>query len=417
MVSLERRCLRLLTNLKENRPRPSVSALASELRRRNDLTGGVNDEEVVKLCRDLVFSKKEYRYLSKAELERISHLVFCSLRCELEILQDLADDSEVSEIMINGIDHVFYEKHGSIHRANIEFESPEQLESIIQRLAAKVGREMNDLNPIVDARLSDGSRINAVNSNIAIDGPILTIRKFNQSRMTMEDLIGRGDITAEASEFLKELVEAGYNMFVSGGTSSGKTTFLNVLSDFIPSDERVIVIEDSAELQIRNHENLVRMESKAANVQGKGEVTIRELIKSSLRMRPDRIIVGEVRGDEVVDMLAAMSTGHDGSLSTGHANSPAGMIGRLETLHIAASGFPMQAVRSQIAGAIEIFIHLQRFAGGHRKVTEISEVCGIKDGEIVLNKIFSYDPERGLCRVGDGLQNIEKLNMYYAKRL
>ncbi len=404
----------MLPNLKENRPRVSITALASEIRRNNDLTGGVTDEDVKKLCRDLVFSKTEYRYLNRVNLEHISHLVFCSLRCELEILQDLADDPDVSEIMINGKDHVFYEKGGVIYKSDIAFEGSEQLEAIIQRLAAQVGREMNDLNPIVDARLLDGSRVNAVNSNIAIDGPILTIRKFNQSRMTMDDLIAKGDITQEASDFLKELVEAGYNMFVSGGTSSGKTTFLNVLSDFIPPEERVIVIEDSAELQIRNHENLVRMESKAANAQGKGEVPIKELIKSSLRMRPDRIIVGEVRGDEVVDMLAAMSTGHDGSLSTGHANSPAGMIGRLETLHIAASGFPMQAVRSQIAGAIEIFIHLQRFSGGHRRVIEISEVAGIKDGEIVLNKIFMYDPEKGLVKTKQNLIHAEKLKIYHA---
>ena len=402
----------MLTNLKENRPKPSILDLASEMRRSYDLTSGISDSDVAALCKGLVFSKAQYRYLGKSELERIAHLVFCSLRCELEILQDLSDDPEVSEIMINGIHHVFYEKHGSIFRANLEFESVDQLEGIIQRLAAKVGREMNDLNPIVDARLSDGSRVNAVNSNIAIDGPVLTIRKFNQSRMTIDDLINRGDITKEAALFLQKLVESGYNMFVSGGTSSGKTTFLNVLSDYIPSSERVIVIEDSAELQIRNHENLVRMESKSANAQGKGEVPIKELIKSSLRMRPDRIIVGEVRGDEVVDMLAAMSTGHDGSLSTGHANSPAGMIGRLETLHIAASGFPMQAVRSQIAGAIEIFIHLQRFSGGHRRVTEISEVVGIENGEIVLNKLFSYVPGQGLMKTENQLLHKEKYEMY-----
>ena len=405
----------MLTNLKENRPRPSILDLASEVRKNYDLTGGISDRDVESLCKGLVFSKTQYRYLGRKELEHIAHLVFCSLRCELEILQDLADDPEVSEIMINGKNHVFYEKNGSIHRANLEFESSEQLEGIIQRLAAKVGREMNDLNPIVDARLSDGSRVNAVNSNIAINGPILTIRKFNKSRMSMEDLISRGDISGEAASFLKELVESGYNMFVSGGTSSGKTTFLNVLSDYIPPDERVIVIEDSAELQIRNHENLVRMESKSANAQGKGEVPIKELIKSSLRMRPDRIIVGEVRGDEVVDMLAAMSTGHDGSLSTGHANSPAGMIGRLETLHIAASGFPMQAVRSQIAGAIEIFIHLQRFAEGHRRVTEISEIAGIEDGKIILNKLFVYVPGKGLQKTENDLIHKEKYEMYHER--
>ncbi len=402
----------MLKNLNANRPQASVSALAAEVRSLYNLSSGVCDDDVKALCKEVIDKKPELSYLGKNEKKKLSHLVFCSLRCELEILQDIADDPEISEIMINGKDNIFYEKQGTIYKADIKFESSEQLEAVIQRLAAQVGREMNDLNPIVDARLNDGSRVNAVNSNIALDGPILTIRKFNQSRMMMDDLISRGDITREASNFLKSLVESGYNMFVSGGTSSGKTTFLNVLSDFIPPDERVIVIEDSAELQIRNHANLVRMESKSANAQGKGEVPIKELIKSSLRMRPDRIIVGEVRGDEVVDMLAAMSTGHDGSLSTGHANSPAGMIGRLETLHIAASGFPMQAVRSQIAGAIEIFIHLQRFSGGHRRVTEISEIAGIENGEIKLNKLFSYSPGLGLERTQNELIHKEKLAMY-----
>ncbi|MDO5441298.1 MAG: CpaF family protein [Bacillota bacterium] len=387
-------------NWKKNRPKPSIEELAGEVRRQYNLSSSLDDEKINKLCIDVVSKNQKISYLNSKEKEKLARLVFCSLRCELEILQDIADDPDISEIMINGKDHIFYEKHGEIIRADMAFETTEQLESIIQRLAAKVGREMNDLNPIVDARLSDGSRVNAVHSNIAIGGPILTIRKFNQSRMTIDDLIMRNDITKEAADFLKKLVEARYNIFVSGGTSSGKTTFLNVLSDYIPSNERVIVIEDSAELQIRNHENLVRMESKSANAQGKGEVTIKDLIKSSLRMRPDRIIVGEVRGDEVVDMLAAMSTGHDGSLSTGHANSPAGMIGRLETLHIAASGFPMQAVRSQIAGAIEIFVHLTRFPGGHRKVTEISEIDSYENGEIKLNKIFSYENTRGLVRAG-----------------
>lgn len=395
-------------NWKANRPKPSVQKLAQEVRQKFNVASFTSDDEINELCFNVVNEHSEYSFLSKDEKTKLARLVFCALRCELEILQDLADDPDVSEIMINGKDYIFYEKHGEIIRANISFETTEELESIIQRLAAKVGREMNDLNPIVDARLSDGSRVNAVHSNIAIGGPILTIRKFNQSRLSIEDLIERKDISRQAAEFLEMLVKARYNMFVSGGTSSGKTTFLNVLSDYIPPNERVIVIEDSAELQIRNHENLVRMESKSANSQGKGEVSIKDLIKSSLRMRPDRIIVGEVRGDEVVDMLAAMSTGHDGSLSTGHANSPAGMIGRLETLHIAASGFPMQAVRSQIAGAIEIFVHLSRFPGGHRKVTEISEIDCFENGEIRLNKIFTYDNEKGLVKQSELLHR-EKL--------
>ena len=394
---------------KSSRPKISIESLASEVRTLYSRNENISDEEIKDLCRKTVEDKKELWYLDQNEREKIIRLTYCSLRCELEILQDLADDPDISEIMVNGIDHVFYEKHGRIIRSDIEFENRAQLEQIIQRLAARVSREINDLNPILDARLSDGSRVNAVHSNIAINGPILTIRKFTNRKMSMDELIQKGDITREAADFLKMLIEAKYNIFVSGGTSSGKTTFLNVLSDYIPPGERLIVIEDSAELAIRGQENLVRMESKAANAQGKGAVTIKDLIKSSLRMRPDRIIVGEVRGDEVIDMLAAMSTGHDGSLSTGHANSPAGMIGRLETLHIAASGFPMQAVRSQIAGAIDIFVHLSRFSGGHRKVTEISETKSIENGEIILNRLFVYDEKEGLIRTGNELIHRQKL--------
>ncbi len=401
---------------KKNRPEISVLKLAEEVRSRYSLSDSVSDGDVMQLCREITYHKPELFFMTENEKEKLARLVFCSLRCELEILQDLADDPDISEIMVNGKDDIFYEKRGSIYRADVRFETREQLEQVIQRLAARVSREINDLNPILDARLSDGSRVNAVHSNIAIGGPILTIRKFSNRKMGIDELIEKGDITKEAADFLRDLVCAGYNIFVSGGTSSGKTTFLNILSDFIPPGERVIVIEDSAELAIRGHENLVRMESKAANAQGKGAVTIRDLIRSSLRMRPDRIIVGEVRGDEVVDMLAAMSTGHDGSLSTGHANSPAGMIGRLETLHIAASGFPMQAVRSQIAGAIEIFVHLNRMQQGHRKVTEISETAGIENGEIRLNRLFVYDSEKGLVKTGNSLRRREKLDRLYSLR-
>jgi len=383
------------------RPKIKVGELAKEARASFSVNDKISDDEIMQICIKLVFNKPEIMYLDVAEKTRLARLVFCCLRCELEILQDLSDDAEISEIMVNGPDNIFYEKHGKIVRAPINFDDSNQLEAVIQRLAAKVGREINDLNPIVDARLSDGSRFNAVHKNIAIGGPILTIRKFNQDRLTMDELIENGDITSEAAEFIKSIVEAKYNCFVCGGTSSGKTTFLNILSDYIPCDERVIVIEDSAELQIRNHENLVRMESKQANSQKKGEITIRDLIKSSLRMRPDRVIVGEVRGAEVIDMLAAMSTGHDGSLSTGHANSPKGMISRLETMHIAASGFPINAVKSQIAGAIEIFIHLMRFPGGHRKVVSISEIDKVDGDEIKLNEIFRYDNKEGLIRCGE----------------
>ena len=270
---------------------------------------------------------------------------------------------------------------------------------------------MNELHPIVDARLSDGSRINAVHGSIAIGGPVLTIRKFNRSRMTMDDLIAQGDISREAAASLKKLTEAGYNIFISGGTSSGKTTFLNILSDHIPQTERVVVIEDSAELQIRGIPNLVRMEARSANAQGKGAIAIRDLIRTSLRQRPDRVIVGEVRGEEVVDMLAAMSTGHDGSLSTGHANSVRGMIGRLETLHITSSGFPAASVRAQIAEAIDVYVHLARTPDGHRRVVEICESAGMQDGEILLNPLFVYDPQQGLVSTGNRLRSTGKLQL------
>lgn len=392
-------------------PEISVYRVAEEVRNRLGRSSLITtDEEVTRLCSSVIGDMPQAAMLTEKERARLVRLAFCALRCELEVLQDIASDSDVSEIMINGPDKIFIEKKCEIRKADVSFEESLRLERVIQRIAAGVGREINELNPIVDARLSDGSRINAVHSNIAIGGPILTIRRFNKNRLTMEELIASGDISTEASELLKKLVRCGYNMFVSGGTSSGKTTFLNVLSDFIPENERVIVIEDSAELQIRGIENLIRMETKNANTQGKGEVTIRDLIRTSLRMRPDRIIVGEVRGGEVVDMLAAMSTGHDGSLSTGHANSIRGMIGRLETMHITASGFPAASVQAQIAEAIEIFVHLARTSDGHRRVMEISELESIEQGEIKLNSLFRYEPTGGLVATGS-LKNTAKLEL------
>ncbi len=392
-------------------PKISIYALAEQVRSGMAREGTqAGDEAVMRLCEASVLSAgTNIPYRRRAELAR---LVFCALRRELEVLQDLADDPEVTEIMVNGPDRIFIERCGRTIRADLSFETRERLEQVIQRLAARVGREMNELHPIVDARLSDGSRVNAVHAGIAIDGPVLTIRKFNRSRMTMEDLIRQGDISGEAAALLQLLTRAGYNIFVSGGTSSGKTTFLNILSDYIPEGDRVVVIEDSAELQIRGIPNLVRMESRSANAQGKGAVSIRDLIRASLRQRPDRVIVGEVRGEEVVDMLAAMSTGHDGSLSTGHANSVRGMIGRLETLHIRSSGFPAASVRSQIAEAIDIYVHLARTPDGHRRVVEIAECTGIREGEILLNPLYSYDPERGLISTGNALQRRGKLKMH-----
>ncbi len=393
----------------QDKTRPSVLALANEVR--SGVGPAASDEQVYRMCRDTCLKRISglRRPLSMDETKKIIRLVYATLRCELEILQDLADDPLVTEIMVNGPGAVFIERGQGMERSDITFETAAQLEHVIQRLAAGVGREMNDLNPIVDARLSDGSRINAVGANIAIGGPILTIRKFNKSRMSMEDLVSQGDISRDAAELLKKLVRCRYNIFVSGGTSSGKTTFLNVLSDFIPPAERVTVIEDSAELRIRAHENLVRLEAKAANAHGRGAVSIKDLIRTSLRMRPDRIIVGEVRGGEVVDMLAAMSTGHDGSLSTGHANSAKGMLARLETMFLSGTNFPIEAVRGQIAQAMDIFVHLARTPDGHRRVMEISEVTGIENGEVSLCRLYKYVPGEGLASTGKSLSRTEKL--------
>lgn len=397
----------------ERHKKLSIKKLSDEVRvRMRQSDKEHTDEEVLVLAEDYLLPHQALEDFAPSAKKTVIRLVFCSLRRELEILQDIADDPAVTEIMVNGCDNIFIEKNGCVSRAEVVFEDAKELEAVIQRLAAKVGREMNELNPIVDARLADGSRINAVNKNIAVNGPILTIRKFNASDMTMKDLIEQNDITPDAADLLKKLVQCGYNMFVSGGTSSGKTTFLNILSDFIPPDERVIVIEDSAELAIRKHENLVRLEAKNANAQGKGAVTIRDLIKTSLRMRPDRIIVGEVRGGEVVDMLAAMSTGHDGSLSTGHANSPEGMLGRLETMFLSVSNFPMEAVRSQIAEAIDIFVHLTRTGDGKRRVTEITEISGYENGIIRLNPMYRYVKGEGLSATGNTLIHTEKLVLH-----
>lgn len=374
----------------------------------------LTDVEVLNLIEDYVLHEEKSAFYSYKTKETLIQGVFNSVRKDLDLLQPYADDKEVSEIMVNGTDNIFIEKHGKLQKLNVRFENKEVLEEIIRRIAAKVHREINELNPIVDARLEDGSRVNAVYKNIALNGPILTIRRFPEKRITMEELIHKNSITEEAAEFMKQLVRAGYNIFVSGGTSSGKTTFLNVLSGYIPKDERVIVIEDSAELQITEIENIVRMECKNANVQGKGEVTVRQLIKASLRMRPDRIIVGEVRGAEVLDMIQAMNTGHDGSLSTGHGNSPMGMISRLEAMFLLAADFPIESIRSQIAEAIDIIVHLGRLPDKSRRVLEIAEIQGYVESKIMINPIFKLKINNGIGRLeptGNQLKNTDKLEM------
>ncbi len=360
------------------------------------------DQAIRKRIEELVLLSPEAWELSLKEKHEIVSEAFHGLRRELDILQPFVEDEEVSEIMVNGAAAVFIEKKGQIYKTQARFQSRDHLEETIRRVAAGVNREINESHPIVDARLRDGSRVNAVYSNIALNGPILTIRKFPRSTITMQDLIKNGTITREAADFLFSMVKQRRNMFISGGTSSGKTTLLNVLTSAISPKERVVVIEDSAELQVTNLENVVRLEVKNANVQGKGEVNIRQLIRVALRMRPDRILVGEVRGAEALDMLQAMNSGHEGSLSTGHANSARGMLYRLETMILTAEAFPLEAVRGQIASAIDMMVHLGRFQDMTRRVLEISQVSGFKEGRICLNPIFVYDGKR-LCRTGNPL--------------
>lgn len=371
----------------------------------------ITDEAALELIENYILKNKKWTMLSPHESKKLVNRIFYSLRRDLEILQPYLEDPRISEIMVNGKDHIFVEMGGQLQQVDLSFDTVEELEELIRRLAAGVHREINELNPIVDARLEDGSRVNAVYKNIALNGPILTIRKFPQKAIDMEAMIRMGSITYEAAEFLQKLVQAGYNCFISGGTSSGKTTFLNVLSNSIPQAERVILIEDSAELQIKQIDNLVRMECKQANSQQKGGITMEALIKTSLRMRPDRIIVGEVRGKEVMDMIQAMNTGHNGSLSTGHGNSIAGMLRRLESMFLQAADFPIDAIRGQIAEGLDIMIHLGRLADGSRKVLSIAEIEGLVGQEIKLNPLFKYSPETGLTPCGTGLIHREKLEL------
>ena len=346
--------------------------------------------------------------------------VYSSIR-GFGILDSIISDDSITEVMINGPDNVFIEKAGKLTKLDTGFESQRRLEDIIQRIVGMAGREVNQANPICDTRLPDGSRVNVVLPPIALCGPTLTIRKFSKNPMTIEKLIEYGSITQEIADKLELLVKAKYNIFISGGTGSGKTTFLNALSNYIPKDERVITIEDSAELQITGVENLVSLETRNANASGAGQITIRDLIKSSLRMRPERIVVGEVRGGEALDMLQAMNTGHDGSLSTGHANSTEDMLSRLETMVLqGAAGLPLEAIRQQIGSAIDIIIHLSRLRDKSRKTMEITEVIGYKDGEVLLNPLYVFEEDENstldkvsgsLVRTKNPLKNDFKLRL------
>lgn len=369
----------------------------------------LTDEEAMEIIENHVFQHEEFAFLSVKQKSQYIRRVYHAVRKDLDILNPYQEDEKVSEIMVNGIGNIFIERSGKIMSVPENFDTVEALEEVIRRLAAGVQREINELNPIVDARLPDGSRVNAVYKNVAINGPILTIRKFPKKYITMENLIANETIPKPAADFLGELVKQGYNILISGGTSSGKTTFLNVLSHYIPENERVIVIEDSAELQIPNIHNIVRMECRNANLQGRGEVTMEQLIKTSLRMRPDRIIVGEIRGKEVLDMIQAMNTGHDGSLCTGHGNSVQGMLRRLEAMFLQATPFPIEAIRSQIAEAIDIMVHLGRFQQGQRRVLEICELSGLQEEDYRLNPLFSYRKEEGLVATGNDIKKAKKL--------
>lgn len=333
-----------------------------------------------------------------------------------DILQELLEDESITEIMINGLENIFVEKKGEIYQYEKRFVSRKKLEDIAQQIASGCNRTVNEAEPIVDARLPDGSRVNLVLLPVALNGPIITIRKFPKEGITMKHLIAWGSISREAAEFLEMLVKAKYNMFISGGTGSGKTTFLNALSQFIPEDERIITIEDNAELRLQSLPNLVRLEARNANMEGEGRIDIRELIRTALRMRPDRVIVGEVRSAETIDMLQAMNTGHDGSLSTGHGNSPKDMIGRLETMVLMGMEIPIEAVQRQIASGIDIIIHLGRMRDKTRKVLEIIEITGYEKGEIQMNTLYefqekgsSYGKVRGSLVKKEELQKKEKL--------
>ena len=353
----------------------------------------LSDEDLQQQVESIVAQKLAGIYCSINQRVSIVQQVYSSIR-GFGLLDSIISDDTITEVMINGHENVFIEQNGRLFKLDKQFESQRRLEDIIQRIVGLAGREVNQANPICDTRLPDGSRVNVVLPPISLCGPILTIRKFSKTPMTIERLIQYGSITSEIADRLELLVKAKYNIFVSGGTGSGKTTFLNALSNFIPRDERIITIEDSAELQIKNIDNLVSLETRNANASGAGEVTIRDLIKSSLRMRPERIIVGECRGCEALDMLQAMNTGHDGSLSTGHANSTEDMLSRLETMVLQGSaGLPLEAIRQQIASAVDIIIHLSRLRDKSRKTMEITEVVGYENGKIILNPLYVFEED------------------------
>lgn len=354
-----------------------------------DLSMEPSDEAINKVIDKCVLEETKNENISLKDKIKLRFELFNSMR-RLDVLTELLDDEEITEVMVNGKDNIFVEKAGKLYKTDRRFESDEKLNAVIQQIVSSCNRRINEANPIVDARLKDGSRVNVVIRPVSLSGPVITIRKFPKQVIDMDRLINLGALNSSVARVLKILVQSGYNIFISGGTGSGKTTFLNALSNYIPKDERIITIEDAAELNIQGIENIIRLEARNANVEGENSVSIRDLIKSSLRMRPDRIIVGEVRDQAAIDMLAAMTTGHDGSLSTGHANSAEDMISRLETMVLMGMEIPIEAVRKQIAAAVDVIIHLGRLRDKSRKVLAIKEVIGMKNGEVELNTLFEF---------------------------
>lgn len=377
--------------------RENFQILRKLLMEQLDLSRELSDEEILDMIDELILDKMHESCISLKEKVQLRQELFYSVR-KLDVLQELVEDETVTEIMVNGPDAIFIERDGKLSRCSNRFTSREKLEDVIQQIVGRCNRVVNESMPIVDARLDNGARVNAVIQPVALNGPILTIRRFPSHPITMEKLISLGSITRECADFLSVLVKAKYSMVIGGGTGSGKTTFLGALSEYIPEDERLITIEDNAELKIQGISNLVRLEAKMANREGGTSIEIRDLIKTALRMRPDRIIVGEVRGGEAVDMLQALNTGHEGSLSTAHANSTRDMLSRLETMTLMGVELPLEAIRRQIASGVDILIHLGRMRDKSRKVLEITEVCGFEDHEIKIRPLFRWKEGDGLVK-------------------
>ena len=387
--------------------RETFQAIRDLLMEKLDMSREMTDREILDEIDQLILNRMRDSYISLNEKLQLRQELFYSVR-KLDVLQELIEDETVTEIMVNGPDAIFVERGGRLGKWDKSFTSREKLEDVIQQIAGRCNPVINESMPIVDARLENGARVNAVISPVALNGPILTIRRFPDTPITMDRLIALGSLTCECARFLKALVRARYSIVIGGGTGSGKTTFLGALSDYIPEDERIITIEDNAELKIQGVENLVRLEAKMANMEGTVSVSIRDLIKTALRMRPDRIVVGEVRGGEAVDMLQALNTGHEGSLSTAHANSARDMLSRLETMTLMGVDLPLEAIRRQIASGVDILIHLGRMRDKTRKVLEITEVCGYEKNEIITRTLFRREEDLELVQVSE-LLNREKL--------